>query len=48
MNHQIIRVSDGQVVKSNLTKEQAEKLIIFYDTESDPHKIQDTSTTFDD
>lgn len=38
--YSIIRVSDEAVVESNLTKEEAEKRIFFYDTEENPHRVQ--------
>lgn len=37
--YSIVRVSDHQVVESNLTKEQADSKIIFYDTPESPHKV---------
>lgn len=40
MIYAIVREKDNQVVVSNLTKEQAESKIIFYDTEEDPHSVK--------
>ena len=40
MVYAIVREKDKQVVVPNLTKEQAEAKIIFYDTEEDPHSVQ--------
>lgn len=36
----IIRVSDNVVVNTYFKREEAEKDIIFYDTEEDPHKLE--------
>ncbi len=40
MKYKIVRLSDNVVVESNLTKEEAEKQIIFYDDPKNPHIIQ--------
>jgi hypothetical protein len=40
MNYKIVRSSDQVVVEQNLTKEEAEKRIIFYDSPETPHYIQ--------
>ena len=40
MPYKIIRVKDNQVVEPNLTEEEANRKIIFYDTEADPHRIE--------
>lgn len=39
----IVRLEDQEVVEPNLTKEEAEKRIIFYDTQEDPHEVQNQS-----
>lgn len=39
----IVRIKDRQIVEPNLTKEEAEKRIIFYDTQEDPHVVENQS-----
>lgn len=38
--YKIIRLSDKDIVEKTATLEEAEKKIIFYDTEESPHKIE--------
>lgn len=45
--YKIVRLSDNAILEENLSKEEAEKKIIFYDSEQVPCKIESQYNTED-
>lgn len=48
--YNIIRLEDQNIVEKTLTLDEAEKKIIFYDSEESPHviRLENPSTSFHD